>query len=69
MSWIIRDNADKAILAEIKQQTDRGAALIATAYLEERFVDAIKARLVNDETLQDKLFKGYGPLGREPIKL
>lgn len=62
MAWTIRNEADKAILAEIKKQTDRGAALIANAYLEERLTDAIKARLVRDETLENNLFKGSGPL-------
>ena len=43
--------------------------LIATAYLEERLIEAIKARLVEDDELGNKLFKGYGPLGSLSAKI
>lgn len=62
MVWAIKSDDDKAILQEIEHQTDRGAALIATAYLEERLVDAIKARLVQDKNIESAFFKGIGPL-------
>ncbi len=69
MPWMIRNEADNAIILEISKQTDRGAALIATAYLEERLTDAIKARLVQDLTLENNLFKGSGPLASLSAKI
>jgi DNA-binding MltR family transcriptional regulator len=62
MIWIIANENDKSILEEIYKQTDRGAALIAVSYLEQRLLDAIKSRLNNDEKIEDKLFKGSGAL-------
>ena len=69
MAWTIRNEADNAIILETSKQTDRGAALIATAYLEERLIDAIKARLIHDLTLENKLFKGSGPLASLSAKI
>lgn len=69
MAWTIRNETDKAIILEISKQTDRGAALIATAYLEERLTDAIKARLVRDVKLENTLFKGSGPLASLSAKI
>lgn len=62
MTWVIQNDSDKQILEEMLKQSDRGAALIATAYLEERLVDAIKARLNRCQAIENKLFKGTGPL-------
>ena len=62
MAWTITSEADNAIILEISKQTDRGAALIATAYLDERLTNAIKSRLIRDRTLENTLFKGGGPL-------
>lgn len=69
MVWTIQDESDEAILREIMQQTDRGAALIAVAYLEERLTDAIKARLIRDEKLEGRFFKGAGPLASFSAKI
>jgi DNA-binding MltR family transcriptional regulator len=69
MAWVIASEADKPILDEIKNQTDRGAALIATAYLEERLLAAIKARIVRDESLENELFRGSGPLAAFSVKI
>ena len=69
MAWTIQGEADKAIILEISKQTDRGAALIATAYLEERLGGAIKARLVPDTTIEGHFFKGIGPLASLSAKI
>ena len=62
MVWTVKSDDDNAIIQEMAKQTDRGAVLIATAYLEERLVDAIKARLIRDEDIESTFFKGVGPL-------
>lgn len=62
MVWITQNQDDNLILAEIAAQSDRGAALIAQAYLEERLVAAIKARLAGTDEVLNRLFKGTGPL-------
>jgi hypothetical protein len=62
MVWITLNEEDNLIIAEIASQSDRGAALIAQAYLEDRLVAAIKARLVDNDDVLNRLFKGTGPL-------
>ena len=69
MVWVTRDESDKPIIKEISEQTDRGAALIAAAYLEERLTDAIKARLVRDPDIEGRLFKGTGPIAAFSTKI
>src|SRR5258705_7001209 len=44
MTWLSASETDKAIIQEIETQTDRAAALIAVAYLEERLRSALDAR-------------------------
>lgn len=66
--WPVSDD-DKPILDEIAKQTDRGAALIAVAYLEERLVSAIKARMNRHEEIEGRLFRGAGPLASLSSKI
>jgi DNA-binding MltR family transcriptional regulator len=63
MVWFTVSDDDKPILAEIDNQTDRGAAIIAAAYLDERLSSAIKARLNDHPEAGKALFKSDGPLG------
>ena len=44
-------------------ETDRGCALMAAAFLDERIMDLIKANLVSDARLAQKAFDASGPLG------
>jgi len=69
MTWITASDDDKPILEEIEKQTDRGAALIAVAYLEERLVAGIKARIQNNDEIEDKVFNYSGPLGTLSAKI
>jgi DNA-binding MltR family transcriptional regulator len=69
MVWITASDDDKPILEEIQKQTDRAAALIASAYLEERLIEAIKARIVRNEDLEGRLFKGSGPMAAFAVKI
>jgi hypothetical protein len=69
MTWITLSDADKPILEEIEKQTDRAAALIATSYLEDRLVEAIKARTVRDQNVEKDMFRNSGPLGSFSAKI
>ena len=69
MTWIIQGENDKLIVKEIHQQTDRGAALIAAAYLEESLVVAIKSRTNRHEAIENRLYKGAGPLASFSAKI
>ena len=69
MAWIVQDKNDELILKEIYKQTDRGAVLIATAYLEERLVAAIKARTNRNQAIENRLYMGAGPLASFSAKI
>jgi len=44
-------------------ETDRGCALMAAAFLDEKLKELLKANLVNDTKLVHKAFDASGPLG------
>ena len=69
MGWTVTCDEDKAIIDEIHAQTDRGAALIAGAYLEQRLVLALKARMNRNEAVENELFRTSGPLGTFSAKI
>src|SRR5262245_5515962 len=69
MTWVTNSDTDKPILEEIERQTDRAAALIAVAYLEERLVAAIKARMVRNVDIEQRVFMSSGPLGTLSAKI
>lgn len=69
MTWITTGGDDQPILEEITKQSDRGAALIASAYLEERLLAAIKARLNSESEIEKNLFGGSQPLGSLSAKI
>jgi DNA-binding MltR family transcriptional regulator len=58
-----------AIQAEIEAQSDRGTALVATSYLDERLREALRAALSDaieeakdgSDTVEARLFDGTGP--------
>ena len=41
MTWVVLDTAQQAIVNEIEKQTDRGAGLVAAAFLETRLRSVI----------------------------
>jgi DNA-binding MltR family transcriptional regulator len=58
MGWSIEDESHRPIIEELESQTDRGAAIIGAALLEERLEEAIRGCLLdNDGT--DSLFKPF----------
>ncbi|HTI87669.1 MAG TPA: hypothetical protein VL966_13775 [Alphaproteobacteria bacterium] len=70
MSWIHRDPVlDKETTDEIDRAEDRAAAVLAGAYFEDRLTIVIKARLLDDASVANPLFTGYGPLGTFSAKI
>src|SRR5215211_7652703 len=70
MSWfVLDDNKYRHAIKEIPRQRDRGAGLIATSILEDHLMAAIKARLEQNDDIQNKVFKGYGPLASLHAKI
>lgn len=69
MTWTLSNKDQYEIIAEIDAQTDRGAAVIAVAYLENRLTALIQSRLHDISKVSDRIFKGYGPLGEMRSKI
>jgi hypothetical protein len=70
MTWVTLDDSKyRHAIKEIPRQRDRGAGLIATSILEDHLVAAIKTRLDKNEDIQNKMFKGYGPLASLHAKI
>ena len=59
----VPDQKDFPIFQEIFRERDRGAALIAAGFLDEKLTDAIKASFREDKDIHNKLFKPSGPIG------
>src|SRR3954451_5341598 len=63
MTWTLRDaKKERAITDRIEQGDDRSAGILAGAFIQDRLVMAIKARMINDKTVYGLVFKGNGPL-------
>jgi len=69
MAWVALDDDDRAFIAEIAKLDDRGAAITAGAYLERKLEFAIKSSLRRDADIENRLFKGYGPLATFAAKV
>jgi hypothetical protein len=70
MSWTNRvDYDDERIVKEIDRQEDRGAAVIAGAFLEDFLTDAIRTRLLDGESVLDQFLSGMGPLATFSAKI
>jgi hypothetical protein len=51
-----------ALIEEMAEQTDRGAAIVAAAWVEEAMSAAIESFLHSDTKAWQRLFEGNGPL-------
>ena len=70
MTWTVRDaKRDRETTDAIERQEDRGAAILAAAYLEDRLTLAIKARLISDTKVTNSFFSGMGPLATFSAKI
>lgn len=50
------------LILELENQSDRGVAIIGTAWLEEQLQVAIKSRLEDDKATWSRLFENSGPI-------
>jgi hypothetical protein len=61
---------DQLIAREIGNQSDRGAAIVASAAIEDELEMALEKRLIIDPgPLKNSLFGGYGPLASFGAKI
>jgi hypothetical protein len=67
--WQLFNVAHAPIVSEIEKQSDRGAAILATAFLEEQLIECIKASLMDDPQIVKNLFRGSGPLAAFATKI
>jgi hypothetical protein len=70
MTWTVRDaERDRNTINAIEAHDDRSAAILAAAYLEDRLMSTIEARLVPDAKIRKKFFTGMGPLASFSAKI
>ena len=70
LGWSLRDaTEDGRILAELRKQEDRGAAVIGAAMLEDCLTAAIRARFEPNLKIENAFFKGMGPLATFSAKI
>jgi hypothetical protein len=62
MTWIVLDSDDSAIIEEIEGEGDRGAALIAQQFLDNRLLQTIQTRMHRHTEIEANLFRGKGGL-------
>lgn len=58
-----------ALVQEIENQTDRGAAIVGAAWVEEELYAAAKSFLEQDNKAWDRLFRKSGPLSSFSAKI
>lgn len=58
-----------ALIAEIEKQTDRGAAIVGAAWVEEALLAALHSFLEHDKSAWDRLFRKSGPLSSFSAKI
>jgi hypothetical protein len=64
-----RNQDEKDAHAEIDTSTDRAAAIVSAAFLDDRLAAALKARLHHNKNITDKMFDPSGPLGSFSAKI
>lgn len=71
MVWIYdsaKRGALSAVIKEIESDTDRSAAIVAAAFVEDHSTTAIRANLHDIGDYKDSLFGGFGPLAPFGVK-
>jgi hypothetical protein len=58
-----------ALIEELENQSDRAAAIILAAWVEEELLGAIKSKLEKDDSIFKKLFYNSGPLSSFSAKI
>ena len=62
-------NQALALVKEIESQSDRGAAIIGAAWVEEELQAAIESAMTSDKLAADRLFRKSGPLSSFSAKI
>jgi len=62
MAWVLMDDEESKAIAQLEKDSDRAAAIVASAILERRLLSAIMDRLHPSPKTQDALFHSGGPL-------
>jgi DNA-binding MltR family transcriptional regulator len=73
MTWLLPDPSKRSIVEELEQQTDRGAAIIGAAFVENLLRQAVESRLRGDTAIEkraaNRLFGTTGPLSPFSAKI
>jgi hypothetical protein len=64
MTWLLPDQSLRSVTNEIERQSDRGAAIIAGAFVEDFLKDALRSRLRLTEAHEEKTFSDLFGRGR-----
>lgn len=67
--WSHRSPEEKEAHKEIERSSDRAAAILSAAFVEDRLSDALKARLHQDKKITEEMFRPSGPLGSFSSKI
>jgi hypothetical protein len=62
MPWPLMNPAHGPVIKEIREQSDRAAAILAVSFLEDRLAALLQAWLVDEPNIVSKMFGGSGPL-------
>jgi hypothetical protein len=62
MAWVSLSADHDAIIAEIENQSDRAAAIVAFSFLEDRLADLLVSRFEDFPKIVTKVMRGVGPL-------
>jgi DNA-binding MltR family transcriptional regulator len=71
LAWLLAKH-DDAVIADIERSSDRAAAILAAACLEDRLSSILDVAFEQGKTAKkvaDNLLKGYGPLGSFKAKI
>lgn len=69
MPWPVMNATHGPVINEIREQSDRAAAILAVSFLEDRLAALLQAWLVNDPNIVSKMFGGSGPLATFSAKI
>lgn len=69
MPWPLMNTMHGPVIKEIREQSDRAAAILAVSFLEDRLAALLQAWLVDEPNIVSKMFSGSGPLATFSAKI
>jgi DNA-binding MltR family transcriptional regulator len=69
MPWPLMNPMHGPVIKEIREQSDRAAAILAVSFLEDRLAALLQAWLVDEPNVVSKMFGGSGPLATFSAKI